>query len=112
MALTQVKFAEPVYYNFKNLHTDTYLNNMWHLQNTGQKVGYTPGNDINILPAWEITYGDSNVIIVNIDQGIDLIHPDLVENILPRGDEDWDFTSGPGVEPNPIHVIDGGGAIL
>lgn len=66
-----VKFSEPVYVNNVNHYGDPLLNNMWHLLNTGQKAGYTEGNDINVFPAWNITYGDTNVIIVVIDDGID-----------------------------------------
>ena len=88
-----VKFSEPVYVNNVNHYGDPLLNNMWHLLNTGQKAGYTEGNDINVFPAWNITYGDTNVIIVVIDDGIDWTHEDLQGNILPVGDEDWDFSS-------------------
>lgn len=98
MEWPEVMFTEPVNYGFNDLLQDTYLDDQWHLQNTEQVPGYTPGNDINAFPAWDITLGDPNVIIVIIDTGIDQTHPDLEDNILPRENEDWDFSS-PGVEP-------------
>ncbi len=87
----EVKFAEPAYYGFNDLLSDTYLNQQWHLKNTGQDSGYTIGNDIEAFPAWDITFGDPDVILVIIDTGIDLTHPDLAGNILPRNNEDWGF---------------------
>jgi len=49
------------------------------------------GNDIKAFPAWDMTYGNADIILVIIDTGIDQTHPDLEGNILPRGTEDWDF---------------------
>ena len=96
MSSPLVKFTEPATYGFNDALDDTYLDQQWHLQNTGQEQYYTPGNDINIFPAWNYTFGSSNVIIVIIDYGVDLTHPDLQENILPRNGEDWDFANQDG----------------
>lgn len=98
MVLPEVKFSEPAFYGFNDVLQDIYLNQQWHLKNTGQESGYTLGNDINAFPAWDVTFGNTDVVIVIIDTGIDQTHPDLAGNIVPRGNEDWDF-SGPGVEP-------------
>ncbi len=59
LKLPYVKFAEPAFYGFNDLQSDTYINQEWHLQNTGQETDYTIGNDINIFPAWNITMGES-----------------------------------------------------
>lgn len=91
MDLPYIKFTEPASYGFNDLLDDTYLAQQWHSKNTGQETGYTVGNDINVFPAWNITFGDPDVILVIIDTGIDQTHPDLAGNILPRGTEDWDF---------------------
>jgi len=47
----------------------------WALKNSGQEVNSIKGIkniDINILPAWEITKGNENVIVAVIDSGIDI----------------------------------------
>ena len=39
------------------------------------------GADINVVPAWELTKGSSNVIVAVLDQGIDYNHEDLAANM-------------------------------
>ncbi len=61
--------------------TDPYFANQFYLHNTGQtmpngKTG-TAGADINILPAWDITKGDSSIVVAVIDAGVTADHPDL-----------------------------------
>ena len=70
----------------------------WHLRNTGQDGG-TPGADINVCKAWEITSGDPNIVIAAIDLGVDTAHPDLLGNLLPG----HDFLEGDD-DPNPAHT--------
>lgn len=67
----------------------------YHLQNTGQAIpsplfvpeaedGRTlgvPGEDIGIVPAWDVTTGDGNVVIAILDTGLDVGHGDLAANI-------------------------------
>jgi subtilisin family serine protease len=67
---------------------DTYFANQWNLRNTGQtmsdgNVG-TPGCDINVEPAWDISRGSPLVVIAILDTGCDLDHPDLVPNYVQR----------------------------
>lgn len=52
----------------------------YYLHNTGQ-TGGTPGIDINIRMAWEITQGDSNdVVIAILDDGFVQQHEDVEES--------------------------------
>jgi subtilisin family serine protease len=56
----------------------------WGLQNTGQTVNGvtgTPGADIDATEAWAVTTGDPSAVIVVLDSGVDLDHPDLAANI-------------------------------
>ena len=47
-----------------------------------------PGADINAFPAWAITLGQGVTIAV-LDDGLDIHHPDLVDNALPSGHFDF-----------------------
>jgi len=70
--------AEPNFID--NLFTtsvdDEHFDDQWGLDNTGQ-YGGTSGIDINISEAWDITYGDNNITIAVVDEGIESNHPDL-----------------------------------
>ena len=62
------------------LPTDTYFDKCWGLHNIGQNVGGIAGLvdiDMDLPQAWEITTGSSDIIVVVIDTGITLDHPDL-----------------------------------
>ncbi len=56
----------------------------WPLFNNGDKELHpdiVAGADINVVPAWDLTKGSNEVIVAVIDQGIDVTHGDLVDNI-------------------------------
>ncbi|GAB4143771.1 MAG: hypothetical protein OHK0017_01550 [Patescibacteria group bacterium] len=82
--------AEPdvKYYKF-DLPNDPYLNDQWHIKNTGQttnikdkEVVGKPGVDLNLEPAWQIETGKEQTIVAVIDDGVDITHPDLQDAIL------------------------------
>lgn len=56
---------------------------LWGLKNEGQ-LGGKPGADINAEMAWNITTGDkkNGPLIAVIDTGVDIKHPDLINNIF------------------------------
>ena len=104
--LDEVLFAEPSEAGFDDAITyipnDPDFAKLWGLRNTGQTVNGNAGNvdsDIDAPEAWDINRGNSNVIVAVIDTGIDLNHPDLWTNILPRGTEDWDFADASDLVP-------------
>ncbi len=58
----------------------------WHLENTGQSEGVlnpaTPGEDINVTAAWAEGITGKGIVVAVIDEGVDIFHPDLKDNIL------------------------------
>jgi subtilisin family serine protease len=77
----QVAWAEPNYvWSIERTPNDTRYSDQWALANHGQFAG-TPGADIRAEAAWNVTTGDSNVVVGVIDTGVDLEHPDLVGNL-------------------------------
>jgi hypothetical protein len=81
-----VEYAEPNYYRYAISTTpdDTYFENLWGLNNTGQSINGTSGTagaDIDAPEAWDITTGSSDVIIAVMDSGVDYNHEDLSANI-------------------------------
>ena len=48
--------------------SDPYFSSQWGLKNTGQYG--SPGIDINIEPAWNITERSSNITVAIIDTGV------------------------------------------
>jgi thermitase len=96
--LPEVEFAEPSEVGFNDaleyLPDDPDFPRLWGLRNTGQTVNGVAGTadvDIDAPQAWDLHRGDPGVIVAVIDTGADLDHPDLAANLLPRGNEDWDF---------------------
>jgi serine protease len=79
-----VEFAEPNYLRYpKNtVPNDPYFNpQQWALQNTGTFGAGTAGADIKMPQAWDVTQGSRNIVVAVIDSGVDVNHPDLVNNI-------------------------------
>ena len=97
---------------------DPRYNQQWHYENTGQ-AGGTPGMDIRLPQAWNITKGSPDVIVGIVDSGVDIEHEDLKDNLWVNEaeyygtdgvDDDnngyiddvhgFNFTSGFGYNPN------------
>lgn len=77
------QYAEPdlMVDDLLNCTNDTFFPNQWGLHNTGQ-YGGTNGVDIRACDAWRLSTG-AGVNVAVIDQGIELNHPDLRNNIHP-----------------------------
>jgi subtilisin family serine protease/subtilisin-like proprotein convertase family protein len=88
-AVTQfVDFAQPNFIRLGMLASppnDSLLPEMWNIHNTGTNNPFhlqgTPGCDLDLLPAWEQTHGNPNVLMAIIDTGVDTNHIDLKGNL-------------------------------
>ena len=81
-----VEYAEPNFRVFPTLTPNDpyYAGNLWGLDNTGQTIAGragTPDADVDAPEAWNTTTGSPNTVVGVIDEGIDINHPDLKDNI-------------------------------
>jgi hypothetical protein len=75
-----------------SIPNDPLFSAQWALQNTGQ-AGGMPDADADLPGAWDVTTGNSDVVIAVLDNGVDMAHPDLAANI---------FTNSPEIAGNGI----------
>lgn len=83
---------------------------MWHLVNKGTipdspTIQITPGADSKVQEAWKLLdgYGNPNIVVAIIDNGMDIHHPDLRDKIVKPYDC-WD--NSPNVrmgDPTYVH---------
>ena len=88
-----VKSAEPLLARQqakKWVPNDTLYSQQWHLANSGQGGG-TAGIDVNVTNVWD-SYRGTNVLIGIVDDGLQLTHTDLWQNVNTT--LDWDFNGG------------------
>jgi subtilisin-like proprotein convertase family protein len=76
--------------------TDPLYNTQWALNNTGSNStpAGTADADMDVPEAWPTTTGSSTIKIAIIDTGVDLVHPDLVGNLLAGFDATGQGTNG------------------
>lgn len=88
--MAEVEYVEPNYiYRAewkRTLPNDTDFSQAWGMFNVGQidkaKHPGKAGSDIGATKAWSYSTGSKNVVVAVIDTGIDLTHPELVNNIF------------------------------
>ncbi|HCC22786.1 TPA: hypothetical protein DF272_01250 [Candidatus Falkowbacteria bacterium] len=57
------------------LANDPYEDDQWYL------------DQINVRPAWDITTGNDEIVVAVLDTGVDMNHPDLVDNLWTNPNE-------------------------
>ena len=83
------------FYNaLAGIPNDTRFREQWGFNNTGQAPGWVNNIDINAPEAWDITTGNTNVVVGVIDTGL-FIHPDggrlwVNPNEIPNNNRDDD----------------------
>jgi len=70
--------------------TDPLFPYQWYLKNTGQNNG-KPRLDLNVEAAWAQGVTGKNVTTAIMDDGVDYMHPDLINNFNARAS--YDFSS-------------------
>lgn len=81
---------------------DPYLKDQWHYINNGL-LGITGERaDANLEKAWQVTAGSSDVIVAVFDEGIDVNHEDLKDNIWVNTKE----IAGDGIDNDGNGYID------
>ncbi len=88
-----------------NTRDDLKWKDQWGFKNTGKNAGTggVKGEDINVIPAWEITRGSDDIKIAVIDTGVDYNHSDLRSNIWINYAE---LNGQPGVDDDGNGYID------
>jgi subtilisin family serine protease len=84
---------------------DTLFGNQWHLLNSGQGGGLA-GIDANVTDVWDNFTGDGVTILIS-DDGVELTHPDLIQNIGAAGLH-YDYVSND-TNPSPGNAGDSHG---
>ncbi len=85
--------------------TDPLFSSLWHLVNTGQKppgtntIAAKIGEDLRATQAWAINKGES-VRVAVIDDGIEITHSDLIQNVAAFSSFDYTRTT-PSAYPLP-----------
>ena len=96
-------YSAPNMVLFNALHSiDTYFGDQWGLKNTGQ-YGGNSGIDIKAEQAWTISQCSSQIKVAVIDNGVDLNHPDLKNNLLPGKDFMGNNSGGAPFKSTEIH---------
>ena len=76
-----VMYAEPNYIVYADaIPNDPMFGSLWGLHNTGQ-TGGTPDADIDGPEAWDDRFDASDVVVADIDTGVDYKHEDLKDNM-------------------------------
>ena len=115
-ARSDVLYAEPNYVWHKEqaalAPNDPSYSDLWGLKNTGQ-IGFNDatgtngagvvGDDIKAEQAWgSFTTGSKSVVVAVIDEGVDITHPDLQENIWTNPGE----IAGNGIDDDGNGFVD------
>ena len=75
------------YFTLQDCSNDTLYDRQWYLENTGTPLQFngTPGADIQVNDAWNISKG-TDIIVAILDSGIDTLHSEFTGRLLPGFD--------------------------
>src|SRR5215212_8194160 len=99
-----VEYAEPNFTIFPSATpNDPSFNKLWGLNNTAQSIGgqaRTAAADADAPKAWNTMTGTAGTVVAVIDEGIDVSHPDLRNNMWTNPGE----VPNNGVDDDGTHV--------
>lgn len=88
-----IEFAEPNFTRLLKPHTsDTFYNSQWAISNQGY-LGGSNDADMDVDDAWSCSTGQGIKVAI-IDEGVDIIHPDLAANLLSGYDATGNNSNG------------------
>ena len=99
----EIEFAEPNFIRLIIPYTnDPYFTSQWAIKNQGYNNG-TVGADMKVENAWNYSTGNGIKVAI-IDEGVDLNHPDLQNNLLSGYDATGNNSGGaPNTNNNDAH---------
>jgi thermitase len=101
-ASPDVEYAEPDFLLEPTAYpNDPYFPRLYGLDNTGQTGGITDA-DTDGLETWNTSTGSPTTVVAVIDEGVDVNHPDLRDNIWVNTDE----VAGNGVDDDRNGYVD------
>ncbi|RMD65005.1 hypothetical protein D6833_03575, partial [Candidatus Parcubacteria bacterium] len=105
-----VEYVEPNYKRYpRAIPNDPAFFQQWAMQNIGQlihdpvgAVAGTPGADMKLVKAWDMTTGSKNVVVAVVDDSVEYDHPDLAANIWTNPGE----IAGDGIDNDGNGFVD------
>ena len=84
--------------------TDPLFDYQWQIKNTGQNNFATnpgtPDVDLNLRQAWVDGYTGRDVVVAIVDEGLEILHEDLADNVLAGQSYNFlDNTNDPTLDP-------------
>ena len=98
---------------YVNLKTDPFYKYQWHLDNVGQTSfatnAGTTGADLNLDTTIAAGKTGAGVVIAVVDDGLDIAHEDLTNNVIANGS--YNYLNGSN-DPSPTLATDGHGTAV
>ena len=78
------------------LYNDPEAGKQWYLRNPGTEAWQRTGADVGLTDeVWRQYNGDPSIVVAVVDGGMDVTHPDLIDNLWTGedGQHGWNFTN-------------------
>jgi subtilisin family serine protease len=85
--------VEKITSGYASSTNDPYQKYQWSISNNEQRWG-TESFDLKINQAWPISMGNQSIKVAFIDEGVDIVHPDLLNNLISGYDATGQGSAG------------------